>query len=351
MDFQRKYLIKYISLISYILKSCYSKTISQVLLKNLFYDLKYKILFGSEISFKCVPDDILEKLVTYCYDDKSILEYSLQIHKCLFVSWDTLKKFKLHNMQWVFVNVKDSNNCLPVLHYNQIVALDNFKEFGCLLTSTNLFNLSNCNFNCQAIMLRIIKPLIDYKPTITKNVSISVINSIFNEDTKFILDKVLYNYFSFKKFVSEGDIFNLDLNKCYPEAKYILSPSNSSMIYIKIIIAKEKNIQRTLYNCKKSFYISNLHSKLNEIKLPINTFLPVEKQLAINNLKYMNINNYNDFILNVIPDGLNNVARVLISSILPFIEQRYTGYFFNSLIIKSNTNILGTCLYVLFFFF
>lgn len=340
MGFQRKYLIKYISLISYILKSCYNKTNSQILLKTIFHDLKYKILFGSEIHFKCVPDDILDELVTHCYDNKSILECSLQIHKCLFVSQDTLKKLNLCNMQWVLVNVKDSSsNCLPISHYNRIVVLDNFKEFGCLLTSTNLFNLTDCNFNSQPIMLRIIKPLIDYKPTITKNVSISVINSLFNVDAKIILDKVLYNYFSFQKFVSEGDIFKLDLNKYFSESNYLLNPQDSSIVYIKIILAKENNAQINLYNCKKSFYISNSHSNLNEIKLPINTFFPMEKQFAISDLKDININNYNDFILNVVPDGLHHVSKLFISSILPFIQQRYTGYSINLLITKNNENI------------
>lgn len=325
MGLQRKYLIKYISLISYILKACFNKTKTQILMKILLHNIKNYIIFGSEISFKCVPDDILEKLITKCYDDKKILKYSLQIHKCLFVGPDTLKQFNLYNMQWVFVNImtKESTS-LPVLHYNRIVLLDDLKESKCLLTSTNLFNLSNCNLTSHVIMLRIIKPLINYEPKLTRNVSISVINS-FNEDTQLILDQVLYNYFSLQKFVSEGDVFKLDFNKCYPEAKYLLKPSNTSIAYIKIIKVEENNKHIILYNCKKSAYISNLHTKLNEVKFLINTYIPTEKEYTINHLKNLNINNYNDYILNVIPDGMYNDAKLLISWIMPIIQQRHTG--------------------------
>lgn len=329
MGFHRRYLLKYMSIINYVLKACFNKTKSQTLLKTILHDLKVKILFGLEISFKCLPDNILETLVTQCYTEKTLLKHYMQLHKCIFVSQETLNKFKLKNMQWVLINVVVSEPCnLPVLHYNRVVVLDSFNENECLLTSTNLFNLSNCDHTVEVAMLRIIKPLVDYEPLISRNLSISIMkSSVFKKDTQIILDKVLYNYFSLPKFVSIGDIVKLDVRKCYPESKYLLKPSNTPFVYFKIIELEGKNTQINLYNCKTNFYISNLHTKLKEINRSANTYLPKEKEFAINNLKNLNINNYNDFILNVFPGGMNDEGELLASWIKPFIQQKNRGNF------------------------
>lgn len=328
MVFKRLYLLKYIYFIKYVLKSCFTRTKSQEILKILFHNLQTRILFGSEISFECVPDNILEKLVTQCYDEKSILKHSLQIHKCLFVSQETLNKLKLNNMQWVLVNVKTTKPCvLPVLYYNKILVLNAFKESKCLLTATNIFNLNNCDHTAQVDMLRIIKPLRDYEPKITKKVSISVVKPLmYNDCSQILMDKVFHNYFSLPKLVSAGDLLKLDVKKCYPEFKYLTKPSSDSFIYIKIIELEGKNEQIHFYNCKSSFNISNLCSILNEVKCFTNTYLPAEKEYSINNLKNLNITNYKDFILNVIPDGMNDEGELLMSWIKPFILQKHTGY-------------------------
>lgn len=330
MGFQRLHLFKYISFISYVLKSCFTRTKSQEILKTVLHNLQTRILFGSEIPFECVPDNVLEKLVIQCYDDKSILKHSLHIHKCLFVSQETLNKLKLNNMQWVLVNVMTTDPCaLPVLHYNKIIVLDAFKESKCLLTSTNFFNLSNCNHTAQSVMLRIVKPLRNYEPKITKKVLISVIKPlVYNDNTQILMDKLLYNYFSMPKFVSVGDILKLDVKKCYPELKYLIQPSNNSVVYLKIIELEGKNEQIHFYNCKSSFNISNLYSKLSEVKCLTNTYLPAEKDCCINNLKNLSINNYKDFILNIFPGGMNDDGELLLSWIKPFIQQKHTGYFF-----------------------
>lgn len=341
MEFQRKYLLKYISIISYVLKVCFNKSKSQVILKNILHDLKVKIFFGLEISYKCLPENILEKLLTESYNSKTILMHSIQIHKCIFVSEDTLNKLKLDNMQWVLVNVITSDSCrnLPMLNYNRIIVLNNFKESECLLTSNNLFNLCNFNQPCEVLMLRIIKPLMDYEPSMSHKALITVMKPVVNnEGIQIILDKVIYNYFSLQKFVSVGDILPIDLYKCCPEVQYLLKPLNSSVIYIKIIQLKGKNIPNYFYNCKSNFYISSLHTKLNEDKSLINTYLPMEKIYAINDLKNLNINNYNDFILNIIPDGMNIEGELLVSWIKPFIQQRNTGDFFLIYLINFNNN-------------
>lgn len=327
MGFQRKYLFKYIAIISYVLKACFNRTKSQVILKTIVHDLRIKILFGSEISFKCVPDNVLEMLLAQSYDNESILKHYLQIDKCLFVSQETLNKFKLENIQWVLVNVKTRNSySLPVLHYNRIIVLNNFKETECLLTSTNLFNLCNCDNNLEVQMLRIIKPLIDYEPKITQKVSISVMKPVLVSDkSQTLLDKVIYNYFSIPKFVSVGDILKLDLIRCYPEAKYLEKPSNISFVYIKIV-ESEKIIKKiNFYNCKSNFYISNLGTKLTENTCLFNTYLPMKKECAINDLKNLNINNYNDFIINIFPDGMEDEKDALVSWIKPFVQQTHKG--------------------------
>lgn len=327
MGFHRKYLFKYISIISYLLKSCFNKTKSRVILKTMLDDLRTKILFGLEISFKCVPYTILEKLVTQCYDRELIQEQNLDIHKCLFVSQEILNKFKLENMQWVFVNVMTRDSCsLPILHYNRIIVLNSFEESNCLLTSINLFNLCNCNHNCQVLMLRIIKPLIDYKPTITPKASISVMKPrIFNEDTQTLLDRVYYYYFSLPKCVSVGDIFKVDLKRCYPESKYLLNPSNISNIYFKVVDLEGMNKQINLYNCKSNFYIYTTITALTEVKCLTNTYLPMEKEYAINNLTNLSIKNYNDYILDIFPGGMSDNGKLLKSWIKPFIQPRDRG--------------------------
>ncbi|XP_060844894.1 peroxisomal ATPase PEX6 [Rhopalosiphum padi] len=328
MAIQRKYLLKYISFINYVLKSCYNRSKSQVLRSKMFHNLRVNILFGSEINFKCVPENILEKLVTHHYDNITILKYNLEINNCIFVSQETLDKLKLNNMQWVLVNVKtmDSHK-LPMSHYNRIVVLTSYKESECILTSTNLFNLCNCNHTCQACMLRVIKPLKDFEPKITQKVSISVMKPlVFNAQTQILQDKILYNYFSLPKCVSIGDILKLDLKKSYPEVEYLLEPTSISIVYIKIVDLEERSVQINLYNCKNKFYISNLHTKVNEVQYSTNTYLPMEKEFAINNLKKLNVNNFNDFILNIFPGGMNEEGELIVSMIKPFIQQRRTDF-------------------------
>lgn len=329
MGYQRKYLFKYISILNYILKSCFNQTKAQTILKTLLYDLKTKILLGSEIPFKCLPDNILEKIITQCYNNTLIQKQNLQMHKCIFVSQEMLNKLNLNNMQWVLVNVLIKNSSrLPVLHYNKIVVLNSFNGSECLLTSTNLFNICNCDHTCQVLMLRILKPMIESEQKITKKASISVIKPLeFNEDTQGILDKALNNYFSLPKFVSVGDIFKLDLNKCYPESNYLITLSKMSYVYIKIVELEGKNIQINVYNCKNSFYISNLSTTLNQVDSFTNTYLPTEKEFGINNLKNLDVNNYNDYILNVFPGGMNDDGDILMSWIKPFIHQRHIGDF------------------------
>lgn len=335
MPIQRKHLFKYISFINYVLKSCFTRTKSKVILSTILRDLRVNILFGSEIHFKCVPDNILENVVTHYYDNKTILKHNLEIQNCIFVSYDILNKLKLKNMQWVLVNVKTTDSCsLPISHYNRIVVLDSYKESECLLTPTNLYNICNCNYICPVLMLRIIKPLKEYEPKITQKVSISVMKPlVFNADTQKLLDKVLYNYFALPKCVSVGDILKLDLKNCYPEAKYIVAPTSISIVYIKII-ELEEIVQVNLYNCKNCFYISNVHTKLNEVQYSTNTYLPMEKEFSISNLKNLNINNFNDFILNTIPDGMNYDGELIVSMIKPFIQQRHTGERFNILLLS-----------------
>jgi len=148
---------------------------------------------------------------------------------------------------------------------------------------------------------------------------------LVNEESQILLDKVIYNYFSFPKFVSVGDILKLDLIKCYPEIKYLNNPSNISLFYIKIVESKKMNKNINLYNCKSNFYISNSCTKLTGIECLFNTYLPMKKECAINNLKNLNINNYNDFILNIFPDGMEDEIDVLVSWIKPFIQQKRKG--------------------------
>lgn len=290
-------------------------------------DLRVNILFGSEIQFKCVPDNILEKLVTHYYDNITILKHNLEIHNCIFVSQDTLNKLKLNNMQWALVNVKiTGSHSLPLSRYNRIIVLDSYKEPECILTSTNLFNLTDCNHSCEVCMLRIIKPLNNFEPKITPKVSVSVIKPlIFNAETQKLLDKILYNYFSLPKCVSVGDIIKLDLKKFYPETEYLVEPTSISIYYIKIVEVEERSVKINLYNCKNKYYISNLHTKLNEVQYSTNAYLPMEKEFAINNLKNVNINNFNDFILNIFPGGMNDEGELIVSMIKPFIQQSHTG--------------------------
>lgn len=318
------------------LKTCFTRSKSPLILKTLLNDLKVKILYGSQISFKCVPDNILEKLVTQCYGNELILKHCLQIEKCLFVSQETLNKFKLNNMQWVLVNAMAEDVCsLPVLHYNKIIVLNSYKESECLLTYTNLFNLCNSNNTCHVLMLRIIKPLMDYKPKITKKVSISVTKQlVFNDHSQMLLDRALYNYFCLPKFVSIGNIVKLDLNKCYPETEYLVKPSNTSITYIKIVQLEGQNRLLRFYNCKSSFYVSSLHTKMSEVKCLTNTYLPIETELPIFNLENLNVNNFNDYILNAFPGGMNGKGESLISWIKPFIHQKN----------KSELNLLFSCI-------
>lgn len=331
MGFQRKHLLKYISIISYVLKSCFNRTKSQDLLHILFRDLRTKILFGSEIAFKCLPDNILEKLVKNCYDDNIIIKKSIQIDKCLFISQKKLDELKLNNLQWILVNVMTTaNNCLPVLHYNRIVVLNSFMESECLLTSTNLFNISNCDNTSQVLMLRIIKPLMDYEPQIAPKVSISIIKPLVFKENIQILGTAIQNYFSLPKYVSVGDLIKLDLNKCYPEIEYLVKLLNPSMTYIKIIEVEGLNSSKVctqfqLYNCKSSLYTINSKTKLIEVEHLTNTYLPMEKEHGINNLNNLNINNYEDFLLNVFPDGMNDEIEQLVSWIKPFIQPKRTG--------------------------
>lgn len=327
--FKRKYLLKYIEIVKYVLKTCFNQTKSRNILNVLLHNLRFKILFGLEVSFQCVPDNILEKLLTSCYDNKSIIKYSLQIHKCLFVSPETLNKLELNNMQWILVNTKtkDSNR-LPMLHHNRIVVLNNFKESECLLTSTNLFNICDHNHSCQVTTIRIVKPLINIQPKVTQKASISVVKPVgFNDtpDEQILLDKALSNYFSLPKFVSTDDVIKLDFIKCYPEAEYLLKPLKTSIFYIKIIELEGRNTLMSLYNCKNNFYISNVLSKLNEVKLLSSTYLPNEKVCAINNLKGLNTNNFKNYMLNIFPGGMNADGELLVSWIKPFIQHKQSG--------------------------
>lgn len=327
MAIQRKYLLKYISFIDYVLKSCFNRTKSLDIRSTMLHDLRVNILFGIEIQFKCVPDNILEELVTHDYDNITILKHNLEIHNCLFVSQEMLNKLKLNNMQWVLVNVKTTDShSLPLSHYNRIIVLKSFKESECFLTSTNLFNLCNCNPTYQVCVLRIIKPLKEFEPKITPKVSISVMKPlVFNQDTQKLLDKILYHYFSLPKCVALGDILKLDFKKTYPETEYLVEPNSSTIYYIKIFEVEERSVPVNLYNCKNKFYISNLHTKLNEVQYSTNTYLPMEKEFAINNLKNMSINNFNDYILNIFPGGMNDEGELIVSMIKPFIQQSYTG--------------------------
>ncbi|XP_060857550.1 peroxisomal ATPase PEX6 [Metopolophium dirhodum] len=328
MAIQRKYLFSYISFINYVLKSCFNRTKSLVIRSTMLRDLRVNILFGSEIQFKCVPDNILEKLVTHYYDNITILKHNLEIHNCIFVSQETLNKLKLNNMQWVLVNVKTTgSHSLPLSRYNRIIVLNSYKESECILTSTNLFNLTDCNHTCEVCMLRIIKPLKDFEPKITPKVSISVMKPlIFNAETQKLLDITLNNYFSLPKCVSVGDIIKLDLKKSYPETEYLLEPTSISIYYIKIVEVEERSVKINLYNCKNKFYISSLHTKLNEVQYSTNTYLPMEKEFAINNLKNVNIINFNDFILNIFPGGMNDEGELIVSMIKPFIQQSLTDF-------------------------
>ncbi|XP_025198028.1 peroxisomal biogenesis factor 6 [Melanaphis sacchari] len=328
MAIQRKYLLKYILFINYVLKSCFNRSKSQILRSKMLHNLRINILFGSEIHFKCVPDNILEKLVTHHYDNITILKHNLEIQNCIFVSQETLSKFKLSNMQWVLVNVKTtSSQKLPISHYNRIVVLSSYKESDCILSSINLFNLCNQNHTYQACMLRIIKPLKDFEPKITQKVLISVMKPlVFNADIQVLQDKILYSYFSLPKCVSIGDILKLDLKKTYPEAEYLIEPNSISVLYIQIIDIEERNVQIHLYNCKNKFYVSSLHTKLNEFEYSTNTYLPTEKEFAINNLKNLSINNFNDFILNIFPGGMNDEGESIVSMIKPFIQQRHRDF-------------------------
>lgn len=303
-------------------------------------DLRVNILFGTEIKFKCVPDNILEKLVTQYYDNITILKHNLEIHNCIFVSQETLNKLKLNNMQWVLVNVKTTVSCsLPLSHYNRIIVLNSYTESDCILTSTNLFNLCNCNHTCQVCLLRIIKPLRDFEPKITPKVSISVMKPLaFNAETQKLLDKILYNYFSLPKCVSIGDILKLDLKKTYPETEYLVEPTSITIYYIKIVEVEERSVQVNLYNCKNKFYISNLHTKLNEVQYSTNTYLPMEKEFAINNLKNLSINNFNDFILNIFPGGMNDEGELIVSMIKPFIQQIRSGEKFIIFLVSNTSN-------------
>lgn len=301
-------------------------------MKNILEALKVKILFGIEIPFKCLPDIILERFLTNSYDMETILKHSIQIHKCIFVSEETLNKLKLNNMQWVLVNVLTSDPCKsrPVSYYNRIIVINSFKESECLMTSSNLFNLCNRNNYCEVLMVRIIKPLMDYEPKISQKALVSLMKPFnYNDTIQKILDKVFYNYFSLQKFVSVGDILSIDLNKCYPEAQYLLKPLDMSVIHIKIVQLEGENMPFNLYNCKSNYYISSLHTQLNEDKNFNNTYLPMEKLCTIHNLKHLNINNYNDYILNIIPGGMDDEGELLVSWVKPFIQQRNTGDFFS----------------------
>lgn len=334
MGFRRNYILKYISIVNYVLKVCFNKDKSQIIMKNILQELKVKILFGIEIPFKCLPDIILERLLTKSYDRKTILKHSIQIHKCIFVSEETLNKLKLNNMQWVLVNVlttSDSCKNRPVSYYNRIIVINSFKESECLMTSNNLFNLCNRNHYCEVLMVRIIEPLMNYEPKMSQKALVSVMKPLdYNEAMQTILDKVFYNYFSLQKFVSEGDILSIDLNKCYPEAQYLLKPLDMSVVHIKIVQLEGETMPFNLYNCKSNYYISSLHTKLNEDKSFNNTYLPMEKLCTINNLKHLNINNYNNYILNIIPSGMDDDGELLVSWVKPFIQQSNTGNFFFS---------------------
>lgn len=324
MQFQRKYFLKYISIISYVLKSCFNGTKAQSILNTILNDFRTKILYGSPISFKCVPDIIAESILTQCYDNKTILKNCLQVDKCLFISQEVLTKLKLDNFQWVLVNIMIEDSCrIPMSHYNRVVVLNNYDKVNCLLTLTNLYNLGSCNNTHQILMLRIIKPLIHFKPNIAKKVSISVIKPfLIAEDMQIVLDKALYNYFSCSKLASVGNIFKLDLNKFYSGAEYLIKPL-SSIFYFKVVELEVTDVQTHFYNCKNSFYISSLHSKLNEIHYLTNIYLPIEKEFAVSNLEYLNINNFKDFIINVFPDGINHNAELLVSWIKPFMQHKY----------------------------
>jgi len=174
--------------------------------------------------------------------------------------------------------------------------------------------------------LRIIKPLKDFEPKITPKVSISVMKPlVFKPDTQKLLDKILYRYFSLPKCVSLGDILKLDFKKTYPETEYLVEPTSSTIYYIKIVEVEERSVPVNLYNCKNKFYISNLHTKLNEVQYSTNTYLPMEKEFAINNLKNVSINNFNDYILNIFPGGMNDEGELIVSMIKPFIQQSHTG--------------------------
>jgi len=190
-------------------------------------------------------------------------------------------------------------------------------------------------------MLRIIKPLKDFEPKVTPKVSISVMKPlIFNSETQKLLDKILYNYFSLPKCVSVGDIIKLDIKKSYPESEYLVEPTSISIYYIKIVEVEERGEKVSLYNCKNKFYISNLQTKLNEVKYSANTYLPMEKEFAINNLKNVSIKNFNDFILNIFPGGMNDEGELIVSMVKPFIQQSLTGDKFMIFLLSYTSNLV-----------
>ncbi|XP_050530872.1 peroxisomal biogenesis factor 6 isoform X2 [Daktulosphaira vitifoliae] len=322
MDCLKKSFLKYIVITLYILKLCQNTNQVKKIIRRLLYDLKLRVLFGLEVPFKCVPEKILEKLLNNSYNLKIIMKYPLHIHKCIFISQHMLDELKLTNFQWVFMNVCFNKSYkLPILHYNRVIVLKDLKERNCILTSTNLFNLKNCDPSCNVFKLRLIKPLVENEPKISQEASIIVSKPFnFNNSMQKLIDKAFFNYFTFPIFVSVGDVLHIDLNKWYPENKYLINPSMTHSFYIKILNLKGKCTNETLYNFKKSAYITNKQTKLIEVQCLNNMYLPSQFYYLTNNSNNMKINNYNDYLINIIPDGLQDYGEVIKSWIQPFIS-------------------------------
>ncbi|XP_050438295.1 uncharacterized protein LOC126844272 [Adelges cooleyi] len=321
------FFFKLARMICYVLRICFNRDQAAAIIKELFLDL-IEVLFGLELPFKCIPDNVLEKLLIDGYGHQIIKKYSLNIHKCIFISKTLFDEYKLKNMEWVMMNVKikDSNK-LPVLHLNRILVLCDLKENTCLLTSTNLFNIKNCDNSSCVEKLRLVVPLKIIKPKIAEEASIAVSKPFdFNDDTQTLLDKAFYNYFSHLKFVSVGDVFKIDLNQWYPESEYLIKPSRATSVFIKIVNLNGKSADDIVYKSRRSYYISNTQTKLVEVKCLDNTYLPRDMYYSPYDTTDINIDNFNNYLLDVLPDGMTIYGKVLESWIQPFISNNTVDF-------------------------